>query len=143
MILIDANILLYAYHPKVPEHKRAAAWLESVLAGKDPVGLPWMTIWAFIRIITNAHVFERPLRSIEAVDIVSAWLSQPTVVLLEPGERHWEVLQRLLVEAQVSGPLVSDAVLAALAIEHGAVLCTTDRDFSRFPQLKTANPLAE
>jgi uncharacterized protein len=141
MILIDANLLLYAYHPEAPEHPRASAWLESVLDGRDPVGLAWVTIWAFVRIVTNPRVFERPLRAGEAVEIVGSWLEQPSVVLLEPGERHWEILSRLLVDGQVTGPLVTDTALAALAVEHGAVLCTTDRDFSRFALLKTCNPL--
>jgi toxin-antitoxin system PIN domain toxin len=141
MILLDANLLLYAYHPQAPEHRRAAQWLESAFSGEDPVGLAWITIWAFIRIVTNSRVFERPLGTDEAVAIAGGWLSQPSAVLLEPGERYWAILRLLLVDGQVSGPLVTDAALAALALEHGAVLCTTDRDFSRFPSLKTLNPL--
>jgi toxin-antitoxin system PIN domain toxin len=141
MILIDANLLLYAYHPESPEHERASAWLESVLSGADPVGLTWMTIWAFVRIMTNPRVFERPLRTNEAIDIVSAWLAQPSIVLLDPGEHHWEILRHLLVDGQMTGPLVTDAALAAVAIEHGASVCTADRDFARFSNLKTFNPL--
>jgi toxin-antitoxin system PIN domain toxin len=142
MMLLDASLLLYAYHAQAPEHRRAAAWLESVLSGRGPVGLAWMTIWAFIRIVTSPRVCERPLGPGEAGKIVNGWLAQPSAVLLDPGERYWDILRRLLVDSQVSGPLVADAALAALALEHGAVLCTTDRDFSRFPSLKTLNPLA-
>jgi toxin-antitoxin system PIN domain toxin len=141
MILLDANLLLYAYHPEAVEHQRAAVWLESVLAGRGPVGLAWITLWAFIRIVTNPRVFERPLATGEAVEVVSGWLAQPSAVVVEPGERYWDILRQLLVEGQVSGPLVTDAALAALALENGAVLCTTDRDFSRFPSLSTLNPL--
>jgi hypothetical protein len=141
MILVDANLLLYAYHPESEEHPRAAAWLESVLNGADPVGLAWMTIWAFVRIITNPRVFARPLKASQAVAIVDDWLAQPSVVLLEPGDGHWEKLRRLLTDGRVAGPLVTDAALAALALEHGAVLCTADRDFLRFPTLERHNPL--
>ena len=102
----------------------------------------WPTVWAFLRIATNPRVFERPLSMAEAAHHVSSWLAQPSAGILEPGERHWEILQRLTSEGQASGPLVMDAALAAIAIEHGATLCTTDRDFARFPGLTWTNPIA-
>lgn len=141
MILPDANILLYAYHPLSPQHKRAKSWVEATFAGRESVRLPWSSILAFIRISTNPRAFEHPLGIDEAGTIVSSWLQLPTVSTIDPGERYWQILQELLVEAQVSGPLVSDAALAALTIENGATLYTTDRDFSRFPGLTFLNPL--
>ncbi len=141
MILVDANLLLYAYNPSFHRHQQARAWLERVLSRPDPVCLAWATILAFLRIATNPRAFEYPLSMEEAVPIVSAWLKQPMVTILEPGERHWAVLTELLSQTQVRGPAVMDAHLAALAIEHGAVLCTSDRDFARFPNLRMLNPL--
>ena len=102
----------------------------------------WLTLWAFLRISTNPRAFTRPLSTAEAERIVAAWLARPAVGILEPGERYWAILRGLLHEGQTVGPLVMDAALAALAIEHGAVLCTTDSDFSRFPGLSWNNPLA-
>ncbi len=142
MILIDANLVLYAYHPRAPEHEASKKWLEATLSDEPTVRFAWLTLWAFLRISTNPHVFERPLSVAEAEAAVSSWLAQPTAGILEPGERYWATLRRLMGEGQTVGPLVMDAALAALAIEHGATLHTTDRDFSRFPGLKWINPLA-
>lgn len=141
MIALDANVLLYAYHAGSPEHPRAKAWLEKLFNSPEAVRLPWITIHAFLRIGTNPRVFRQPLTAQEARDHVDTWLALPNVAVLEPSEQYWPTLRGLLVSAQVSGPLVTDAALAALAIEHGAVLATTDRDFVRFPGLKTQNPL--
>ena len=142
MILVDANLLLYAYHTRGEHHEASRRWLEAVLAGTDLVRFSWLTLWAFLRIGTNSRVFEHPLTASEAAAAVSSWLSQPVAGILEPGERHWEILRNLMREGQTAGPLVMDAMIAAIAIEHGAVLCTTDRDFSRFPGLRWRNPLA-
>ena len=142
MILPDANLLLYAYHPRAEQHEESRAWFEGALSGSELVRLPWLTLWAFLRISTNPRVFEQPLSTAEAAEIVSSWLARPNVGVVEPGERHWEILRRLVEEGQVMGPLVTDAALAALAIEHGATLHTTDRDFSRFSGLKWKNPIA-
>jgi toxin-antitoxin system PIN domain toxin len=141
VILVDANLLLYAYFPRAEQHDRARAWFERALADPEPVGLPWSTILAFLRIGTNPRVFEQPFSAAEAEAIVSSWLAEPSVTLVAPGDRHWDILRRLLIDGQVTGPLVSDAALAALAIEHGATLVTTDRDFARFTGLRYANPL--
>ena len=141
MILIDANILLYAYHPRAEQHDVCRRWLEESFSGPSPAYLAWITILAFLRIGTSPRVFEQPLSMPEAKATVSGWLSAPAVSVLEPGEHYWDVLSNLLVRAQVSGPLVSDAALAALALEHGVTLCTADRDFTRFPGLETVNPI--
>jgi toxin-antitoxin system PIN domain toxin len=142
VILVDANVLLYAYHPRAEHHEKSRAWLESALSGPGLVRFAWLTLWAFLRIATNPRAFERPLAPPEAEAAVSSWLAQPAAGILEPGERHWEILRRLMREGQTSGPLIMDAVIAAIAVEHGAMLCTTDRDFSRFPGLKWTNPLS-
>jgi uncharacterized protein len=140
LILVDANVLLYAYQPRSEFHERCRAWVEEAFSGEEPVCLAWVTILAFIRISTNPRIFEQPLLGAEAAEAVSSWLERPSLSVLEAGERCWEILRQLLVEAQVSGPLVMDAFLAALAIENGATLVTTDRDFARFPNLKVRNP---
>ena len=141
MILVDANLLLYAYDPRAEQHEASRQWLEAVLTGTDLVRFGWATLWAFLRISTNPAVYQHPLSTAEGESIVSSWLDQPRVDILEPADRHWEILRRLLVAGQVRGPLVMDAALAALAIEHGATLATTDRDFARFPGLRWRNPL--
>ena len=141
MILVDANLLIYAYHPRSDKHGASRAWLEEVLSGSEFVRFAWLTLWAFLRISTNPRVFERPLTIHEADATVASWLSQPPAGILEPGDRHWDIQRGMMREGQTVGPLVMDAVLAAIAIEHGAILHTTDRDFSRFPGLRWTNPL--
>ena len=141
MILIDANLLLYAYHPRAQQHDESRAWLEAALSGPDLVRFAWLTLWAFLRIATNPRVFDRPLSTIEAEAAISSWLAQPAAGILEPGERLWDILRSLVRDGQAAGPLVLDAVLAAIALEHGATVCTTDRDFSRFSGLRWTNPL--
>lgn len=140
MILIDVNLLLYAYDPTSRMHKRAAAWLERVMKDEPRVGFAWTTILAFLRITTHPRL-ARPISMADAVSIVSDWLEAPSTVILEAGERHWDILGKLLPQAQARGPLVMAAHLAALALEHGATLCTSDRDFLRFPGLRLLNPL--
>ena len=143
MILVDANILLYAYNPRAEKHDASRQWLEAALSGPGLVRFAWLSLWAFLRISTNPRVFEKPLSMDEAANIVSSWLLQPAAGILDPGERHWEILTALARTGQASGPLVMDAALSAIAIEHGATLCTTDRDFARFDGLTWTNPLAE
>jgi toxin-antitoxin system PIN domain toxin len=142
MILLDANLLIYAYDSLSPFHERARTWLEGVLSGGEVVLLPWASILAFVRITTNPRAFAAPFAIEEAAAIVSTWLAVAAVRPVSPTERHWEVLERMLVDGQARGPLASDAHLAALAVEHGAVLYTTDRDFARFEGLRVTNPLA-
>ena len=141
MILLDANLLLYAYNSSSEHHAAAKHWLEGVLSQPESVRLAWVSVLAFLRISTNPRAYPYPLSPAEASEIVAEWLVRPTVATLEPGERHWPILSQLLTTTQARGPLVMDAHLAALAIEHGATLCTTDQDFTRFPDLRLLNPL--
>jgi hypothetical protein len=142
VILVDANVLLYAYHPRAEAHGRCRAWVERTFSGDEPVGIAWVTLLAFVRISTNPRVFEQPLLAGEALAAVASWLERPSVSVLEAGEACWEIFRKLVVDAQVTGPLVMDAFLAALALENGATLATTDRDFARFPRLKLVDPAA-
>jgi uncharacterized protein len=141
MIVVDANLLLYAHDAGAVHHAAARRWLESVLSGDETVGLSWAVLLAFVRVGTNPRLRKDAPTVEEASAIVAGWLERPSVTLLNPGERHWEILRNLMVKGQARGPLVTDAHLAALAIEHGAVLATTDRDFARFPGLKFFNPI--
>ena len=140
MIVLDANVLLYAYNPASSHHGACRAWLERALNGSEQIGLPWQTLLAFIRIATNNRVFERPLTAAEAAAIVDEWLACPRVVVVQPAHDYWTVLKEQLDSAQVAGPLVTDAALASLALEVGARLCTTDRDFTRFRGLRIVDP---
>jgi len=143
VIVLDANILLYAYDSSSSRHDIARVYTENALSGSDPVGIPWQTIAAFLRITTNPRVAGRRLSTDQAMHIVDRWLEQPNVHLLAPGSDHWLLLRRMIIEGQASGPLISDAQLAALTVEFGGVLHTTDRDFARFPGLRWKNPLLE
>ena len=141
MIVLDANILFYSYSTSSPEHQKARACLENLFSGTEPVGLPWQTLAAFLRISTNPRLpGARP--ATEAAREVENWLAQPNVRILSPSEDHWHTLRRMIFDGQAFGPLVSDAQLAALTIENGAVLYSSDRDFARFPGLRWVNPLA-
>ncbi len=140
MILLDANVLLYAYDGSSTHHAACATWLEAALNGAETVALPWQTVLAFVRIATNSRAMRQPLESAEACAIATSWLEHPNVALVEPGERFWEIFKAQVRDAQISGPLVSDAALAALAMECGATLCSTDRDFKRFDGLAILDP---
>lgn len=142
MILIDANVLLYAYNSSSPDHERARAWLETTLAEEGDVRIDLVTLLAFVRIATNPAVFARPMSVDEAIAAVEAWLALPNVSVAQPTTSHWSALADVARTGQVRGPDVMDAHLAALAIQSGATLCTTDRGFARFDALKRLNPLA-
>jgi hypothetical protein len=141
VIVPDANLLLYAYLSASPLHVQARVWLRKVLSEPDAIGLPWLSVWAFVRICTNNRITLKPVSMDEAVEAVESWLELPHVQLLSPGERHWLVFRQMLLEGQVRGPAATDAQLAAITIEHGGILHTTDRGFARFPGLRWANPL--
>ncbi len=140
MNLPDVNVLLYAYDREAAQHAVCSTWLEAAFNGEELVALPWFTLLAFVRITTNSKAYRRPLQNTEACEIVTGWLARPNVRVIEQGDRFWEVLRGQIVEAQVSGPLVSDAALAALAIEHGAAMVSVDRDFRRFRGLRLIDP---
>ena len=142
MIIPDVNILIHAYDSDFPRHQAAKSWWEESLNLSRPVGLPWATILGFIRIVTGRSILIKPLRAGEAVRIVQSWLEQPAVRLVVPGERHGEILFRLLEELGTAGNLTTDAHLAALAIEYQAEIASTDSDFGRFPGLRWFNPLS-
>ena len=142
MIVLDANLLLYAYDTASAKHEPARQWIENTLSGVEPVGLPWQTVSAFLRIVTNVRLPGNRFTMEEAAVIVGHWTALPVVHLLAPKDRHWTFFQHMLVEGKASGPLATDAQLAALTVENGGVLYTTDRDFARFPGLKWINPLA-
>lgn len=141
MIVLDANILLYAYDTTSPFHAKARDWVEHVLSEGAPVGLPWQTAGAFLRIVTNPRIPGQRFTLEEAALVIDQWIEQPNVRLLAPGDHHWSHLRRVMIEGQGHGPLMTDAQLAALTIEYGGVLHTTDRDFARFPGLRWTNPL--
>jgi len=141
VILCDSNLLLYAYNPTAREHTLAVNWLETILSGSELVGFCWPVLSAFLRIGTNPRAFIDPLTMSEAIQHVNEWLEQKNSTLIVPGPDHWLIFSNLLVEGKVRGPMTTDAEIAAYALEHGAVLHTADRGFSRFPGLKTLNPL--
>lgn len=142
MILLDANLLIYAHVRSFPQHAPARDWLDAQLGGGGPVGLPWPSLLAFLRIVTNPRVFERPEPMADAWRQVRAWLDAEVVWVPQPTDRHCGVLGTLLADAGMQANLVPDAHLAALAIEHGLLLCSTDGDFGRFTELRWQNPLA-
>jgi len=141
MILVDANLLLYAEDSLSVHHAAARAWWDDQLSGTEPAGLCWSVLTAFLRIATNPRLHQRPLTLDEACDRVQSWFGQPCVRLLHPTEHHWRFFQQMLRTGNATGNLVTDAHLAAVALEHNCELCSTDSDFARFPELKWCNPL--
>jgi hypothetical protein len=142
VILVDANLLIYAHVSSFPQHTQARDWLDGKLSGRARVGLPWPSLLGFLRIVTNPRVFQHPEAISKAWSQVDAWLEAEVVWIPQPTERHPEILGSLLTAAGVQANLVPDAHLATLAIEHGLLLCSTDGDFGRFPELRWQNPLA-
>jgi len=140
-MLLDANLLLYAVHSGADRHEAARAWLTEQLNGSRRVGIPWSSVGAFLRIATHPRAFPRPLTAATAWERVSDWLSAPAAWIPEPGPKHRQILGEIITEHDARGNLVPDAMLAALAIEHGLTLCTTDTDFARFGELSWTNPL--
>ena len=142
MILVDANLLVYARAEDFPQHEAARAWLDERLNGVVGVGLPWPSLLAFVRLVSNPRIFERPIPVTEAWEQVEAWLACPVTFTPEPTERHREVLGGLVEAVGNRSNLTPDAHLAALAIEYGLALCSTDADFARFEGLRWVNPIA-
>ena len=142
MNLVDANVLVYSVNSDSAHHERSRRWLEAALSGSDPVGLPWIVILAFLRVTTRRGIFERPLSAEAAMAYVDAWLDQPAVELVVPGPSHWAILRTLIAASGTAGNLTTDAHLAALALEGGWTLVSTDNDFRRFTGLDFFNPVA-
>jgi toxin-antitoxin system PIN domain toxin len=139
--LCDINLLLYAIDEDSARHEKAHAWLEEVLSGTEEIAFAWAVLLGFVRISTNAAAFEEPLGAQEALDYVDDWLAQPVAIVVHPTARHGSILRELLEPLGAAGNLTSDAHLAALAIEHGAELCSSDTDFARFEGLRWTDPL--
>jgi uncharacterized protein len=139
--IVDLNLLLYAYNSAAQEHTASASWLKAMLLGQEVIGLSWVTLLGFLRIATDPKVLANPRDLEGAATVISDWLSRPNISIVSPTDRHWTLLSGLLPKHRVRGSLITDAHLAALAIEHGATLCTNDRDFLRFPGLKVEFPL--
>ena len=141
MILVDANLLVYAYVVSLPQHRPAVTWLDEQLNSRNIVALPWPSLLSFTRLVTNPRVFQRPALVKSAWAQVEKWLDSPSVKIPTPGDRHREILADLIRNAVDRADLVPDAHLAAIAIENGFTLCSSDRDFARFRGLKWQNPL--
>ena len=142
MKLVDANLLLYATDERSARHSSARAWLEARLSGDEPVAFAWAVLLAFLRLATNPRVFVNPLSAEQAFDVIQTWLAQPCATVVHPGDRHAILVRQLLRSLGTAGNLVTDAHLAALAIEHGAELSSCDTDFGRFSGLRWNDPIA-
>lgn len=140
MLLVDANVLLYAMNRRAREHEAASSWLSRSLAGPETVGFAWSVLLAVLRLSTHPAVFPRPLPPGPAADVVQAWLEAPAAVTVAPTARHLPLLRGLLGRTGTAGNLVGDAHLAALALEHGATVVSYDRDFGRFEGVRTVRP---
>lgn len=141
MKLLDANLLVYAVDEGSPRFESAHTWVEAVIGGRETVALAWTVLLAFVRLTTKPQVMADPFTSDEALDIVDGWLTRPNTVVVHPTDRHAAVLRELLMPLGTAGNLVTDAHLAALAIEHGAELNSCDGDFARFEGLRWRDPL--
>lgn len=142
MIPPDLNVLVHAHNTRSPQHQAARDWWDGALSGDEIVGIPWAVLLGFVRITTGRSVLAEPVAVDEALDRMQEWLEQPNVRILHPTPRHAELLARFLRRIGTAGNLTTDAHLAALAVEHGCTLCTTDADFGRFPDISVKNPLA-
>jgi toxin-antitoxin system PIN domain toxin len=142
VILVDANLLIYAVDRDSPHHARARPWLEQLLSGTQAVGLAWVVLLAFVRITTRPGILRTPLSPDRALTYVHEWLNQPYVTAVGPGDHHWPILRQLLGTSGTAGNLVADAHLAAMALEQGAAIYSTDHDFRRFPGIEHVNPIA-
>ena len=141
MIVPDINVLVYAYNDGVAYHRDARHWWETLLNGTERVGIPWVVLTGFVRLMTHPRVLASPVSPEQALAYVRVWYQYPPVVPLNPGTEHLKYLQHNLEAAGAGGQLVSDAHIAALAMEYQAEVHSTDSDFSRFPGLRWRNPL--
>lgn len=140
MLLLDVNVVLAAHRRDHPHHDSVRGWFDAVVAGPAPFTVPTVVWASFLRLATNRRIFHVPTPRAEAFAFIDATCAQPNHVLTTPGPRHLELLRRACDEADADGDLVPDAVIAALATEHGCEVATLDRDFARFPSLRTLRP---
>lgn len=140
-MLVDANILLYSVDEDSPFHSAAFGWINDALNGPRRVGIPWNSLTAFVRIVTHPRALRNPLTPGEAWRFVESWVDAPTVWIPEPGPSHGEILGRLIRDLDLRAGLISDAVLAAICIEHGLAIVSADSDFARFREVKWINPV--
>jgi uncharacterized protein len=138
--IVDANVLLYAVNAASPQHVTAKAWLDDTLSGDTRVGLPWLSLLAFLRIATQPSVFARPLSVVQALGVIDGWCIAPNVVHPEPGRGFAARFAHTVTSGSAPGNPISEAYLAALATQHDAVVATFDRDFARFSEVKTVVP---
>ena len=141
MKIVDINLLIYAINKDTPHHAKARKWFEDCLSSDEPFGFAWIVILGFLRIITNGRIMPRPLAPDVALDTIDEWLQQPPSLTIVPSQQHWSIFKEILMPLGTAANLTSDAHLAALAIEHGARLYSTDNDFSRFKSLRWTNPI--
>lgn len=141
MKVVDLNVLLYVVNENAPHHQALLSWWESAVNGDESIGLPWVVLLGFLRIATNPKIFPNPLAPATAISKIDAWLSLGNTYLVTEKEEHWEILRTLVADAGTAGNLTTDAHLASLAISHGAVLVSCDRDFARFRGLRWENPI--
>ena len=140
MDVVDVNVLLYAVNPDAPHHAAARRWLQAALNRPGALGLTWLVLVGFVRLATHESIWPHPLPTGDALDLVEAWVASPGAIVLEPTGRHVRVLRSLLTETGTGGNLTNDAHLAALAAEHGAMVCSFDNDFDRFPGVRWHPP---
>jgi len=141
MLLPDVNVLIYAHRAESPEHDRYAAWLRSLAQGHEPFAMSGLVLSGVLRVVTHPKIFRTPTPLETAIAFVDAIQRRPNCLMLAPGPRHWSIFASLCRDAQATGKLVADAYHAALAIEHGCQLVTTDGDFGRFKGLRFKHPL--
>ena len=141
MKLLDVNLLLYALDARSVHHANARNFLDRVLNADETIALPWTVIVAFLSAVTSTRIFTRALTADQALAVVDGWLARANVIAVEPGPDHWSIMRDLMRESGTAGSLVSDAHLAALAIERGAELCSADADFGRYARLKWVDPV--
>jgi toxin-antitoxin system PIN domain toxin len=141
MILVDVNLLVFAQNADSPFHRIAKEWWDSELRAKSPIAIAWLTVVAFIRLSTSPQVMSNPLSTAASTAQMNNWLSLPNIQIANPGAKHWTIFHDLINRHKLTGSSVTDAHLAALAIEHGWQLCTADHGFSRFQALRWRNPI--
>lgn len=143
MNLIDVNLLVYAVNSTASQHHPVKKWLEEMTSSGAPIVFPWVTIIGFLRVATNAKALPNPLTTNQALSSLQQWLGRDHVHIVEPGPWHWQILSEMIARFNLVGNSLTDAHLAAMAIEHGWTLYSADRGFARYPNLKWVNPIPE